>query len=235
MSVLCIDLESLNIKKHAAIYNHLPEVEENDKLMKTNPHSQLFINDIAEVITRYDLQDYIGVRLIHKHFRIESHQIMVEEYKEIEGIPSFVTSAQDIEDAIAMKSFPSSWIFTEEGPIIFETSTDKEVYEGVTLLLKHPEFIEEFNKLINRYQLNDIFALAVLKRQPLCQTITNNDFYLERSFDKPKYMSVVQLAQECSVNTEYAIKTSWRFKEDLKELICIFCIATRFACHGKMG
>jgi hypothetical protein len=222
MSVLCIDLEDLQTGTYAERYNQLPEVEVNDETRRTNPHAELFIKDITEAIIKYDLQDYIGLRLIHKHFKIESNQIMVEGYEEIEGTPSFVTSAQNIKDAAAMKFIPASSIFTEEGPVVFETSTDKEVYDGVALLLKHPEFIEEFKCLINSYKLNNIFALAVLKRKPLSQDMQSNDLYLEKNFNKPKGRSVVQLSQDENINKN-SIKTSWQFRDGLKELRCLVC------------
>jgi hypothetical protein len=222
MSVLCIDLEDLQTDTYAERYNQLPEVEMNDETRKTNPHAEFFIKDIAEAITKYDLQDYIGLRLIHKHFKIEGGRVMVEDYEEIEGTPSFVTSAQNIKDAAAMKSIPASWIFTEEGPIVFETSTDKEVPDGVALLLKHPEFIEEFKYLINSYKLTNIFALAVLRRKPLSQDMQSNDLYLEKNYNKPKGRSVVQLSQDEDINKN-SIKTSWQFRDGLKELRCLVC------------
>jgi hypothetical protein len=187
----------MNLEKtinYSKRYNKLPEVEVNNEIKKANPLAELFIKDIAEAITKYGLQNYIGLRLIHKHFKIEANQIMVEEYEEIEGIPSFVTSAKNLEDAIAIKSIPASWIFTEQGPIVFETSTDKEVPDGAALLLKNPEFIEEFKKLINSYKLNEIFALAVLRRKPLSHDIQSNQICLENNYNKPKSMSVVQLS-----------------------------------------
>jgi hypothetical protein len=107
---------------------------------------------------------------------------------------------------------------------VFETSTDKEVYDGVALLLKHPEFIEEFKFLINSYNLNDIFALAVLRRKPLSQDMQSNQIYLENNYNKPK-SSVVQLTQKDSFNNARTIQTNWRFREDLKELHCTLCIS----------
>jgi hypothetical protein len=214
-----------NTINYAERYNQLPEVEVNNEIKRANPLAELFIKDIAEAIIKYGLQDYIGLRLIHKHFKIGSNQIMVEEYEEIEGVPSFVTSAKNLEDAIAINSIPASWIFTEQGPIVFETSTDKEVLDGVALLLKNPEFIEEFKKLINSYQLNEIFALAVLRRKLLSQDMQNNEIYLESNYNKPKSMSVVQLSQGDSLNNARTIQTNWKFKEHLKELRCILCIS----------
>jgi hypothetical protein len=101
----------MNLEKttnYSERYNHLPEVEVNNEIKKANPLAELFIKDTGEIITKYGLQDYIGLRLIHKHFKVESGQIMVEEYEEIEGVPSFVTSAKNFEDAIAIKSIPAS-------------------------------------------------------------------------------------------------------------------------------
>jgi hypothetical protein len=216
----------MNLEKttnYSERYNKLPEVEVNNEIKKNNPLAELFIKDTAEAITKYGLQNYIGLRLIHKHFKIEANQIMVEEYEEIEGIPSFVTSAKNLEDAIAINSIPASWIFTEQGPIVFETSTDKEVPDGAALLLKNPEFIEEFKKLVTSYKLNDIFALAVLRRKPLSHDMQSNQIYLENNFNKPKSMSVVQLGQKDSLNNT-TIQANWRFREDLKELRCVHCI-----------
>jgi hypothetical protein len=159
MSVLCQDLENIEINNYTERYNQLPEVEENDQTMKSNPLAELFLKEIAEVIKQYGLEDYIGLRLLHKHFKIESNEVLVEEYREIEGIPSLVTSAQDIHEAIAKKSVPASWMFTEEGLLVFETSTDKEVHNGVALLLNNPEFIEKVSKFINNYQMNNILLL----------------------------------------------------------------------------
>jgi hypothetical protein len=217
MSVLCQDLENIEINNYTGRYNQLPEVEDNDKTMKSNPLAELFLKEISEIIKQYGLEDYIGLRLLHKHFKIESNEVLVEEYREIEGIPSLVTSAQDIHDAIAKKSIPASWMFTEEGLLVFETSTDKEVHNGVALLLKHPEFIEKVSKLINNYQMNNIFALAVLKREALGQT-KSDELYFEMNNDQP--MSVVQVVQKESIKKDVAIKASYGFGKGLKSIWC---------------
>jgi hypothetical protein len=54
-------------------YNKLPEVEVNNEIKKANPLAELFIKDTAEAITKYGLQNYIELRLIHKHFKIEAN------------------------------------------------------------------------------------------------------------------------------------------------------------------
>lgn len=205
------ELEDVNLERYRNYYNSLPSVEDNDAALKASPQFIPFLKNTEEIITRYELEYSVGLRLIHRHFTLSDNQVMSESYELVQGTPSLVTQAHSYEEAEEREAIPASWIFSnvkQEEPLLLEASTDSAVRSGSKQLQKSPEFFDEMSKLLQETQLNNLFSVAILRRDSL--VAGEEQSYMEvNSHDTPK--SVVQIWNDNNTlgNT---IRTSWSFK-----------------------
>jgi hypothetical protein len=171
---------------------------------------QQFLVDAGQIVTKYEMEANVGLRLIHNHFPIEKGQIMVEELQSIKGIASLVTYAQEFEMAQSKKAIPASWIISEkpkEDPIVFEATTDPAVHAGIKLLQQKPEFMNEIGDLLRKNKFTSLLSVALLKKDSL--VANDGEMYIEINEASPQ-KSVVQAWRADQKPTD-AIRTSWSF------------------------
>ena len=204
-------LDDLDTKGHADFYNTLPSVEHSDELLKSRKDSfEHFLTSVKGIVLRYEMQQEVGLRLIHNHYNISDSQIMVEKFEEIVGIPSLVTSPCAVKE-FNQEALPTGWIFSSSNttkPNLFEASTDGAVRSAINKLSSEPEFIQEMGDMIRQHQFEDLIALGILSRDGL--TAEDGDMFLEiNSADEAR--SIVQVKQIMESPMDF-IKTSWNFK-----------------------
>jgi hypothetical protein len=107
------------------------------------------------------------------------------------------------------EALPSSWIFSNDGINIFETSIDPAVKSGINLLRENPDFIKEMSSILKENNLNNLLSVAVLKRDSLQPK--ENDMYLEINSDFLN-KSVVQVKNKDEIYLD-TIRTTWSFGE----------------------
>lgn len=203
------DFPSATYTKH---YNALPSVENSDRKLQSHPSFSLFLKDAEEMVVGYDLDSYIGFRLIHNHFLVEDGKVMAESYEKFNDVPSLVTSAKSLEEAQERRAVPASWILNPSNKKdieIFEASSDEAVREGIKLVSKEPEFMEETATLLEKHNLGELLSLALLKRGSL-EPNREDQQYVEVNDLSPR-QSVVQLWSTDKVPLN-SIRTSWSFK-----------------------
>src|SRR5260221_13865802 len=108
------ELQDIDSIKHKQHYNNLSSVEESDAQLRESIQFTALLKDTEEIVTRYELEPFIGLRLIHRHFLLDDSQVMAEDYELVSQVPSLVTSALNIEEAIEVGATPSSWIFSSD-------------------------------------------------------------------------------------------------------------------------
>ncbi|OJW52298.1 MAG: hypothetical protein BGO67_10630 [Alphaproteobacteria bacterium 41-28] len=204
------DFDDINLGSHRAHYNNLPSVEESDTALKASPQFESFLKEAEEVVTRYELESSIGLRLIHRHFTLGENQIMTENYDLVDQIPSLVTQGYSLEEAKEKKAIPASWIISNNSqePLLFETSTDAVVKTGSLQLQKSPDFFDEMGKLLEEHQLNDLLSVAILKRDTL--VAKEGQHYMEIN-SRNESRSIVQIWRD-EEKPSNSIQTSWAFK-----------------------
>lgn len=205
------DLDEIDVEKYSKCYNSLPEVEDNHELLKKSPHFSSFLKEAEEVVIKHELEQYVGFRLIHKHFPVEKGQLMVEENLLVNSVPSLVTYAEDKNTVTLKKSLPSSWIFsgTESEELdVFETSTDSAVKQGVELLQQKKEFIQEIGSLVKKHEMNSLMSLALLRREKLFAKEDQIYVEISRSEEQKSIVQIFPSFEDKSDN----IRTSWSFK-----------------------
>lgn len=215
------ELKDINLDTYHTHYNSLSSVEESSLALQASPQFQPFLEKAEEIVTRYNFNNSIGLRLIHRHFSLSQNQLMVEQFDTVNDIPSLITYPHTIEEAQAIDTVPASWIFSgnlKEEITLFETSTDSAVKAANLRLQQHPEFFDEIGQLLKDYQLNNLLSIAVLKRNSL--VAEEEQTYMEVSSEKEN-RSIIQLSKFEDALKD-SIRTSWSFKGP-KELLCSYC------------
>jgi len=205
------DWDDVNLEIHRKHYNNLPSVEESDAQLRVSTQFEPFLKKAEEVVVQYELEDSIGLRLIHRHFDLGEKQVMAENYELVKNVPSLVTYAHSIEEVQDKKALPASWIFSgnaDQEALLFEASSDPEIRASSYKLQQNPEFFEEMNTLLRDHQLNNLLSVAILKRDSL--VAKKGEIYVEAN-TLPKNKSIVQVWNKNNKSPD-SIRTSWSFK-----------------------
>jgi hypothetical protein len=206
------------------LYNSLPEVELADQeLQKTRSFDQ-FLGEAQKLAQRYNLEESMGIRLIHRHTTINDNEIMIEQQEVFEGQDALVTRPQS--NVYETKAAPASWIFDGEQYHVFEYSDDAHVSKAFEKVRTSSDFLNEFASLLKKYDYQSLIALAITDREWYLNYEDKHSF-LERSYDKPTFASVVVNVHE--LEDVKAIKTEWVFKKISLDKGC------RRICGGDSG
>lgn len=212
------------------LYNTLPEVEiANEKLQKSRSFEQ-FLVEARELAQEHNLEESMGIRLIHRHTDITDNEIMVEKHENFKGQDALVTRpASKISETEAA---PASWIFDGEQYHVFEYSYDAHVPKVVEAVKNSPDFLNKFASLLKKYSYQNLIALAITDREWFQNYVGKNSF-LEQSYNEPTFASVVTADELEDANS---ITTAWSFKIDPITCHCAMittCISTADLGHMK--
>jgi hypothetical protein len=154
---------SYSLTKYSSnFYNTLPTVEKADSLLKKRGDFEEFLIEARSRIENEQLRELLGFRLVHRHNTLASNQKMVERFGfSSENLPFFVTRPENIniEDNV-----PASWLVTDKGLLVFEYSTDPDVINFISTTYGST-LIKELSEAVLRYDLEELMAPSVLKRQ----------------------------------------------------------------------
>jgi hypothetical protein len=204
-------------QEHTLMYNNLPPVEDSDRFLHEQKEKFLdFKNKFYIILTTYGLQDSVGLRLIHKHFKLsdavgESQEVMSECFKHIDGEPSLVTLPLRLGSVAFAGSCPASWLFTKDDSTNypFEFSNDNAVKTTREKISRTPNFMRDVRDLIIEYQFTELFSLAILKRDAMSAVDGSQHDLIERSSLQDG--SVIQFVKKTDPDLQKAIQTSWAF------------------------
>jgi len=213
-------LDEIDKSSYVQHYNKLPTAEVANNELETSSNVKTLFEKANEIITHYELNSWVGLRLIHKHSPIQDNQIVVERFQNLaDGAPSLITSAQPWEEAIKHEALPFCWIYPDNEDVqVFETSTDPAIKQGVELLKRNSEFLEELSWNLREYKLNDLLSISILPRKSLSSDQTQ--IYLEdNSFDG---RSIIKLWSKNSL-PDNIINTLWSFPSEKEFIVQAAC------------
>ncbi len=222
------ELNSCEESKHISFYNSLPSIEEADSIFKRKDGFDDFLEEAGNLAHKYDLAEVMGLGLLHKHFDLESGQVMFENYIN----RSLVTSAHNISALQHQNALPYGWIFSNSGSMeVFEFSTDP-VVQSTVKQIKDSKFLQEMHNLFVEHQMQDLFALSILNKELLEHKA--GYIYQEMNYGDAKH-SVVQLV-EANLTNNADIITSWSFSDVIQHRCVIWhkCVKL-FGSHVQVG
>ena len=99
----------MNYSEISKSYNNLPTVFEANEYLNKHNTKQIFY-ELFEIIKKYNLENTVGVRLLHKHNDISSNEIMLEKSNFDEDGFALITQATTISEELTDESYvPNSW------------------------------------------------------------------------------------------------------------------------------
>jgi hypothetical protein len=210
-----IDLENSEVSLSRfsyKTYNQLKDVEEaNDTLLRYTSFCN-FLEEAKTLADKYEVSNFFGIRLGHKHTSLTHNEVMVDNYEIWEGHQSLITRPIELTELEAATH--ASWILGKNGYEAFEYSHDPNVKKSFQTLVNIPELFVDFYNLTKTYNLQSLLGPAILTREWENHFNDLNPLYfLEKSYDKPSFFSVVTIENEINVNNGQSIVTAWSLQK----------------------
>lgn len=206
-----------------SIYNMLSTPEDAyEKVQKSNTFEQ-FLEEAKALAALYNIEEFMGIRLIHHHTVIKNNEIMVEGYEDFEGSRCLVTRPQ----MPTADATPASWIFDGNSYMVFEYSYDSKVRQAFEIVKDLPNFFSEFALLLQKYNYQKLVAIAILDRE--CYRDYEGEYtFLETSYNQPTFASIVKPYKAEDAQAIQGITTGWVLNEKPRTHSCVITIVCRW-------
>lgn len=202
------------------IYNDLWSVEESNKEVNRNNYDDKaeFLKKSARLLAKYDLIDKLGIRLLHKHSKVEINERMIESERNVHQEKALVT--EPIKDSANKKAIPSVWTIMDNNFFPLEYTTDPLASQIFSDLEMPESFLKEYQDQVNSSPIGKYLGLSIVRRG-FFETGNDEDFPLEYT-DEENRSNVIFLRHQKEVDK--AIETAWAFRRD---------IDVKLACESK--
>lgn len=190
------------------LYNSLPPVEFSNEKLKSCQSSNV-LNRLSEIIVKHELENTIGIRLLHNHNTIEAHEIMLEhEERNKSGQMCLVTSANKITDLTDYNE--NSWILYNGSFHAVEFSKDSEVTSEKNILSQKKDFFKEFGETLEYLDVSDILGPCIIKREFYNKYKPNTSFILAETSDIRRRANILKYENEDKFDKKKLIDTTWK-------------------------
>lgn len=203
-------------KTHTERYNLLADVEPADEQLSALNKVQIF-DTLCEVIRKHGLEEWIGIRLLHRHNGLMHGEIMLEtEEFHSEHDIALTTMATSLSQ-IKQKFGPNSWIAEGGRFYPLEYSHDPAIAEGPDFLEEHREFFEEFGAALSVFGVTGILGPCILRRKFFDEHKPAVPAILVETSNDTRRANTVRFAEEGQYDWNKMIQTTWT-AIDSKEL-----------------
>lgn len=178
-------------------YNSLPELRVAKEHLESARTSEIPFTEIGKAFVKNHLENTLGITLLHNHFLLERHEILVN--VDSVAVPWDTTSgAAELTGVNA-----SAWRFTDRGLAPYEFA-----HEAVEVSLdRHPvpSFLLELAAILEKWNLTNIIGICSLR---------------ENSIDRPATMEFtsgranITLPFDIAPNDGNIIDAMWQFSSD---------------------
>jgi len=197
----------------AESYNTLIDVDKADKLLEENGSLEVFLLEAETLIKSYELEKTVGIRLAHRHTKLEDGEILADSLEMFNNNPALITRKVKVDSA---KTVPASWMWDGKKYVPFEYSDDAAVKDAVKVLESKKGFFRDFYSLVSKHGLEDILYPAILYRSSQDDLLDGE--LIERTYVNP-FASII-IAEK--LFEEDIIQTTWGFHKKIRMARC-FC------------
>ncbi|PMD59494.1 uncharacterized protein K444DRAFT_562381 [Hyaloscypha bicolor E] len=196
------------------VFNTLPSLHDADAEFKERNAAAIMKTALAGIFTKYKVEGFLGVQLLHRHFRLENDERLVD------AGGASVPWSNEGSEALDSRILPVSWAFEGEAyhPYEFKfVPPTQELHEPVV-----PEpFLAEFNEALKAHDLQGVLGIRSLKpgfgNKPEME-ITNGRSNVTFDYDSD------------AAEDDNAIEASWAFSGDGILTTATFCTSY---CSGR--
>lgn len=194
--------------KYSNNYNTLQDViVADDELSQMGRDGVL--TPLLEVISKYKLQNVVGLRLLHNHNHIHTDEIMLEGEEESNHEKCLTTKATRLSE-VRKKYYPNSWAL--DGTLIpLEYSSDTFVKYDSLIISNHSSFIQEFNNELKKLGVNHLIGLYLLNRKFFNEEVPGRgmEYRLMETTDIARRANVLRFEKSDTIDKENIIDTVW--------------------------
>jgi hypothetical protein len=192
------------------IYNTLLSVEAADEVLKINYEKDAVLHSLGRIIAKFDLQDRIGISLLHRHNNISNEQMMCEDLETLPDGRQALSTIRVDRNLVGKSYIPAIWKASEHGPIAIEFTNANfftEPFDSSTSD-RNKAFVEEFSEEVSGKRVAEILGFCLLNRalsynrelESLCESI-----------DVRRCANVVVVKDKTLINPATHIETTWEF------------------------
>ncbi len=197
-------------KDYSMIYNTLPSVEEADSEVSRNDFKDKahFLKEVSRLLRKHNLQQKLGIALLHKHCKVREGERMVESPEIVNGEKALVTKPIR---SVSNIGVPTVWSIEDGQYHPLEYTTDTLACDLFNESEIPIEFLSDFAALSDSSPIGRYLGLAVVERAFYNDNEKQQQIPLEYSNFKNRH-NVVFLKRQCDLRN--TIQTAWSFKED---------------------
>jgi hypothetical protein len=188
------------------------------------------IDLIAQAIGRYELEDAVSIRLLHKHNRIAPYERMVERsFFDADGFGLATQAYESLPQGVSI--VPNSWQHATSGWTPIEFSERKLLVRPIVNPEIYPEFFAFLAEILTAYDLAELIGPA-LKYGPLVTEHRPSDewFLLEKT-DSAHRANIMRFARRTDALQTQTIHTKWSAVSSLAGTV--WSAEIECACSGK--
>lgn len=184
--------------------------------------SSLLLPELGKIICRYNLQEQVGVSLLHKHFDLDEDELLVEtisnntvrispaKVQDTDGLVPYIWKLESNSDTRAR------WIPLEFAHDTSGTSIAAELADKVS---QNSLFLNDMATKLGELGLATIFGLTTLHRQ---LTKQHNEITVERTNDALRVLNI-EVRSRSEVDFSKLTQTLWKFTPNEEVETACYC------------
>lgn len=211
-------------------FNSLPSVFMADQRVRGNSDFDAFLHRAAFLFVSHHMHTVVGVSLIHRHERIDQGEMMLQQLENWRGNEALVCRKVPIRTG--GHSAPVNLLRTSTCWAGVEFSKSPRVFEKFCQLASNSGFVEQYEKLIEEFNLQGQVGLSIYTR----------DEFSDKRLDllplevtlKSEAANIITLVDPAI--SDQTISTNWFFHEQLDtgcQVVCAYRCFDRSPGHSK--
>jgi hypothetical protein len=188
--------------------------------------------ELGDIICSHKLHQKVGISLLHKHFDLNSHERLVEEFVDnkfyikpcaegnLSEITPYLWKAEPNQDLGECNYFPLEFAHVND-----DTLKIKEVVESVT---GNHKFLAEMATKLSELGLADTFGIAVLHRDSI--KLAEGEIVVETTDESARILTCSSAVQ-ASIDSDKLTQTLWQFTPDESLKGAAACIGHNKCSH----
>ncbi|HYF30897.1 MAG TPA: hypothetical protein VD993_07245 [Chitinophagaceae bacterium] len=191
-------------------YNQLPDVLVADKKLTSLGRTKV-LDSLSKTILKYNLENVVGIRLLHNHNTIAPDEIMLEQEEINEaGEYCLSTIATNKNDAHT-QGCANSWMLGARTLTPLEFSVDPAVTTDSGSAIANQQFLREFYQDLVTLDAADILGPCVINRSFYKERMpaVADDILLVETTDAVRKANVLRFRNSAEYKPEQLIETTW--------------------------
>lgn len=190
------------------IYNALPGIERANDAIRKDGNFESLMSGLGRVILDHQLEDVVGIRLLHRHNDLRPGDLMIEDLESVDDVPALVT-ARYRKGEISFDYLPSMWACRGDSGFQELEYSKRDLLPIDSIFVRdHIRFFSDFAAKARELQIEDFLGVCVLDK---------NEFLIDKnlqteveSTDVNRPANVIVVRSKDLVRTENYFETTWQ-------------------------